>query len=272
MGSVYEEYDIWGYGDGALFEYIGHEVWKVNSVMETPRRDLTGNKVVSIRILFHLLIAAEIQAVGERKEVLCTPSTFSNPIFLKEARAGFADEGMYAKGTHDEKKKRDSFYQHQEAGKQEKNQMGLLTMDDGIVNWGEHTKDEETNHALMAISSSSEEEWNALMEKNRGRKWKMMLRLWNKGFVIRSNMMAKTKFGLITSGLIIAYFNLVLLDQYILNWTNINSVRPTVNTGSSNINTVRSRQPEPTRTSNSFSPKRPQGNWGTAVKTLAGYN
>ncbi|GJT29376.1 reverse transcriptase domain-containing protein [Tanacetum coccineum] len=27
---------------------------------------------------------------------------------------------------------------------------------DGIVNWGEHTEDEETNHALMAISSSSE--------------------------------------------------------------------------------------------------------------------
>ncbi|GJW95843.1 hypothetical protein Tco_0175515 [Tanacetum coccineum] len=39
---------------------------------------------------------------------------------------------------------------------QEKNQIGLLTMDDGIVNQGEHTKDEETNHALMAISSSSE--------------------------------------------------------------------------------------------------------------------
>ncbi|GKA09071.1 hypothetical protein Tco_0688402, partial [Tanacetum coccineum] len=54
------------------------------------------------------------------------------------------------------KKKRDSFYQHQEAGKHEKNQMGLLIMDDGIVNWGEHTEDEETNHALMAISSSSE--------------------------------------------------------------------------------------------------------------------
>ncbi|GJV44554.1 hypothetical protein Tco_1429090 [Tanacetum coccineum] len=43
-----------------------------------------------------------------------------------------------------------------EAGKQEKNQMGLLTMDDGIVNWGEHTEAEETNHALMAISSSNE--------------------------------------------------------------------------------------------------------------------
>ncbi|GKD80751.1 hypothetical protein Tco_1347590 [Tanacetum coccineum] len=52
--------------------------------------------------------------------------------------------------------KRDSFYQDQEAGKQEKNQIGLLTMDDGIANWGEHTEDEETNHALMAISSSSE--------------------------------------------------------------------------------------------------------------------
>ncbi|GJT49285.1 putative ribonuclease H-like domain-containing protein, partial [Tanacetum coccineum] len=38
-----------------------------------------------------------------------------------------------AKGTHDGKKKRDSFYQHQEAGKQEKNQMGLLIMDDGIL-------------------------------------------------------------------------------------------------------------------------------------------
>ncbi|GJS83650.1 hypothetical protein Tco_0750191 [Tanacetum coccineum] len=38
-----------------------------------------------------------------------------------------------AKGTHDGKKKKDSFYQHQEARKQEKNQMGLLTMDDGIL-------------------------------------------------------------------------------------------------------------------------------------------
>ncbi|GJW55586.1 ribonuclease H-like domain-containing protein [Tanacetum coccineum] len=61
-----------------------------------------------------------------------------------------------AKGTRDEKKKRDSFYQHQEAGKQEKNQIGLLTMYDGIVNWGEHTEDEETNHALVAISSNTE--------------------------------------------------------------------------------------------------------------------
>ncbi|GKB57342.1 ribonuclease H-like domain-containing protein, partial [Tanacetum coccineum] len=61
-----------------------------------------------------------------------------------------------AKGTHDGKKKKDSLYQHPEAGKQEKNQMGLLTMDDGIVNWGEHTEADESNHALMAIGSSNE--------------------------------------------------------------------------------------------------------------------
>ncbi|GKA80934.1 hypothetical protein Tco_0787626 [Tanacetum coccineum] len=54
--------------------------------------------------------------------------------------------------------------------------------------------------------------------------------------------------------------------------TNVNPVRPRVNTGSSNVNIIRSRQPVPTKTSNSFSPKRPQGNWGTAVKTSAGYN
>ncbi|GKD05722.1 hypothetical protein Tco_1180696, partial [Tanacetum coccineum] len=39
---------------------------------------------------------------------------------------------------------------------------------------------------------------------------------------------------------------------------NVNYVSPRVSTVSSNVNTVRSRQPVPTRTSNSFSPKRPQ--------------
>ncbi|GJT86565.1 ribonuclease H-like domain-containing protein [Tanacetum coccineum] len=61
-----------------------------------------------------------------------------------------------SKGTNDGKK-RDSFYQDQGAGKKEQNQNYLLTMDDGVVNWGEHTKEEvETNHALMAISSNNE--------------------------------------------------------------------------------------------------------------------
>ncbi|GJS95537.1 hypothetical protein Tco_0802505 [Tanacetum coccineum] len=42
--------------------------------------------------------------------------------------------------------------------------------------------------------------------------------------------------------------------------TNVNPVRPRVNTGSSNVNSVRSRKPVPTKTLNSFSPKRPQVN------------
>ncbi|GKD05500.1 hypothetical protein Tco_1180474 [Tanacetum coccineum] len=41
---------------------------------------------------------------------------------------------------------------------------------------------------------------------------------------------------------------------------NINSVRQNVNSIRTNVNTGRSRQPIPTRTSNSFSPKRPQVN------------
>ncbi|GKB21217.1 ribonuclease H-like domain-containing protein [Tanacetum coccineum] len=61
-----------------------------------------------------------------------------------------------SKGTNDGKK-RDSFYQDQGAGKKEQNQNCLLTMDDGVVNWGEHTvEEEETNHALMAISLNTE--------------------------------------------------------------------------------------------------------------------
>ncbi|GJS96030.1 hypothetical protein Tco_0802998, partial [Tanacetum coccineum] len=37
-----------------------------------------------------------------------------------------------------------------------KNQNCLLTMDDGVVNWGEHTvKEKETNHALMAIITNN---------------------------------------------------------------------------------------------------------------------
>ncbi|GKA35470.1 ribonuclease H-like domain-containing protein [Tanacetum coccineum] len=89
------------------------------------------------------------------------------------------------KGTHDGKKKRDSFYQHQEAGKQEKNQMGLLTMDDGIVNWGEHTEDKETNHALMVISSSSEKTLDSWKDSSKN--------LWR---LINSGMSSSSKIGL----------------------------------------------------------------------------
>ncbi|GJY77196.1 hypothetical protein Tco_0482312 [Tanacetum coccineum] len=49
---------------------------------------------------------------------------------------------------------------------------------------------------------------------------------------------------------------------------NVNSVRSNVNTGSFNINTVKAKQLINTSNSSSFS----LGNWGTAVKTSAGYN
>ncbi|GKE04230.1 hypothetical protein Tco_1396248 [Tanacetum coccineum] len=61
--------------------------------------------------------------------------------------------------------------------------------------------------------------------------------------------------------------------------TNVNSVKQKVNsgwskvnTGSFNINTDRSKQPKTTNSTPNFSPARPQENWGTAVKTSAGYS
>ncbi|GJW65095.1 hypothetical protein Tco_0116979, partial [Tanacetum coccineum] len=54
--------------------------------------------------------------------------------------------------------------------------------------------------------------------------------------------------------------------------SNVNSVKHNVNSFKNNVNTGRSKQPVPISNSNSFSPVRTQGNWGTAVKTSAGYN
>ncbi|GKA16420.1 hypothetical protein Tco_0696167 [Tanacetum coccineum] len=53
---------------------------------------------------------------------------------------------------------------------------------------------------------------------------------------------------------------------------NVNSVRQNVNSVRTNINTIRSKQPVPTNNTNNFSSVRPQGNWGTAIKTSTGYN
>ncbi|GJU18843.1 ribonuclease H-like domain-containing protein [Tanacetum coccineum] len=82
--------------------------------------------------------------------------------FYKKTRRRVRVDGKTPVGF--DKKKLKCFNCHNTDGKQEKNQMGLLTMDDGIVNWGEHTEVEETNHALMAISSSSEA--NEIYEKD----------------------------------------------------------------------------------------------------------
>ncbi|GJZ17409.1 putative ribonuclease H-like domain-containing protein [Tanacetum coccineum] len=53
--------------------------------------------------------------------------------------------------------------------------------------------------------------------------------------------------------------------------SNVNSVRHNVNSVRTNVNTGRFKQPVPTSNSNSFSPVRPQGNWGNCVKTQSGY-
>ncbi|GKB97540.1 ribonuclease H-like domain-containing protein [Tanacetum coccineum] len=141
-----------------------------------------------------------------------------------------------AKGTHDGKKKRDSFYQHQEAGKQEKNQMGLLTMDDGIVNWGEHTKVEET----------------------------VFVCFWSFKLVFRVQLIAvRQNVNSVRPNVNTGRANINSVRQ------NVNSVRSNVNTSSFNINTVKAKKPIHTSNSNSFSPVRPQD---TAVKTSTGYN
>ncbi|GJW99374.1 hypothetical protein Tco_0183288 [Tanacetum coccineum] len=80
----------------------------------------------------------------------CTPSTSSTNTPEKEALAGFADEVIYSLFA---KQSEDWDLLHEDL-----EQIDDLDIEEMDINWkiGEHTKDEETNHALMAISSSSE--------------------------------------------------------------------------------------------------------------------
>ncbi|GKB41627.1 putative ribonuclease H-like domain-containing protein [Tanacetum coccineum] len=154
----------------------------------------------------------------------CNPSTSSTNILENEILTGFADE-----------KKRDSFYQHQEAGKQEKNQMGLLTMDDGIVNWGEHNEAEETNHALMAISSSNEGPQNL----------KLVVSYDNSSEA--STCQSYDSEGSCGN----TYEHLLNLNQIV---TNINFVRLMLMLISPKVNTVRSRTASTYKTSTKLGP------------------
>ncbi|GJQ98366.1 ribonuclease H-like domain-containing protein [Tanacetum coccineum] len=69
------------------------------------------------------------------------------------------------KGAHDGKKKRYSFYQHQEVGKQEKNQMGLLTMDDGEFGMRSGKKEkEQLQKTLDSWKDSSKNLWRLIVD------------------------------------------------------------------------------------------------------------
>ncbi|GJZ09649.1 ribonuclease H-like domain-containing protein [Tanacetum coccineum] len=171
-----------------------------------------------------------------------------------------------AKGTNDGKKKRDSYFHNQEAGKQEKAQLSLLTMDDGVINWGEHAETEETNHALMAISSSSEEELECYDGKRtRGRllfhKIQESTPCYDIGYTTDCDYYEKKmarevefkKQRVFNTGNRVAkpvwtnanrvnHANQFVPRSVQLNAgrPNINSVRPNINTGRTNINSVRS--------------------------------
>ncbi|GJU95337.1 hypothetical protein Tco_1320093 [Tanacetum coccineum] len=132
-----------------------------------------------------------------------------------------------------------------EAGKQEEESDGIDDNGDGIVNWENTLEDEEINHALKLSAP-----------------------------VVRVAKPVWTK----QSGLINAN-KFCFLKQYNLILVNVNSVRPNVNTGRVNVNSVKSNV-NTGRTN--VNPVRPRvntgssnvntGNWGTAVKTSAGYN
>ncbi|GJW72546.1 putative ribonuclease H-like domain-containing protein [Tanacetum coccineum] len=128
------------------------------SRMETPRREFQLERMV-FRIL-PPVTAAEIQAVekieGNMGSLRSSLEEMANS--KKMQKAVFKQRLRFTISVQKEKERLILSIPRSWKAREESD--GLLTMDDGIVNWGEHTEDEETNHALMAISSSSEENWN----------------------------------------------------------------------------------------------------------------
>ncbi|GJZ90780.1 hypothetical protein Tco_0662707, partial [Tanacetum coccineum] len=194
-----EEYDIWAMEMEHYLEYIDNDVWKVIQNGNSKKRISTGKDGV-VRIL-PPVSPAEIHAVEKERKartilLMAIPKEHLRRFHgmddakeiweaIRTRFGGNANSKKMQKAVLKQQFKRDSFYQDQEAGKQEKNQMGLLTMDDGIVNWGEHTEDEETNHALMAISSSSEKTLDSWKDSSKN--------LWR---LINSGMSSNSKIGL----------------------------------------------------------------------------
>ncbi|GJU03483.1 retrovirus-related pol polyprotein from transposon TNT 1-94 [Tanacetum coccineum] len=115
-----EEYDIWAMEMEHYLEYIDNDVWKVIQNENSKKRILTGKDGV-LREYFHQFTDAgnsswRVRVDGkapvgfDKKKLEC---------FYCHNTGHFARE-YTTKGTHDGKKKRDSFYQHKKPGKQGK--------------------------------------------------------------------------------------------------------------------------------------------------------
>ncbi|GKA52723.1 hypothetical protein Tco_0746038 [Tanacetum coccineum] len=260
-----EEYDIWAMEMEHYLEYIDNDVWKVIQNGNSKKRISTGKDGV-VRIL-PPVSPAEIHAVEKERKA----RTILLMAIPKEHLRRFhgmddAKEIWEAIRTRDKR-----------AGKKEQNQNCLLTMDDGVVNWGEHTvEEEETNHALMAISSNTEMTtllnfylFNQMTVKDlvemtywkhfsdteqkkvepscakhvktprqqmknqgtsevKGKNWNKMMERELGEENIAKGLGLRNKRGY-----------LILVTKGGQNQTNINSVRPNINTGRTNINSVR---------------------------------
>ncbi|GKB74109.1 hypothetical protein Tco_0935521 [Tanacetum coccineum] len=167
-----EEYDIWAMEMEHYLKYIDNDVWKVIQNGNSKKRISTGKDGV-VRIL-PPVSPAEIHAVEKERKartilLMAIPKEHLRRFHgmddakeiweaIRTRFGGNANSKKMQKAVLKQQFKRDSFYQDQGAGKKEQKQNCLLTMGDGVVNWGEHTvEEEESNHALMAISSSNED-------------------------------------------------------------------------------------------------------------------
>ncbi|GJW41020.1 retrovirus-related pol polyprotein from transposon TNT 1-94 [Tanacetum coccineum] len=317
---------ICGYGRWSItlctlsMMFGGNSDWKT-----TKKRILTGNDGV-IRIL-PPVTAAEIQAVKKERKA---KNILLMAIPKEHMRRFHGMDDAKNKRGHMMERRRETIFINTKKLESKRRIKWVATMDDGIVNWGEHTEDEEINHALMAISSSSEvslcsktcidsynilktlcdEQMNQLGDQKR--KYLTLVKLlrnlrsstrlifktqanslnemltfqktldsWkdsskNLWRLINSGMSSSSKIGL---GYEIKSDNEVLRsigtssEHSIDSKSEISRVPkevPRVNIVNSNVNTVRSRQPVPTRTSNSFGPKRSQQN-GVAERLFDQY-
>ncbi|GJU98320.1 ribonuclease H-like domain-containing protein [Tanacetum coccineum] len=285
---------------------------------------LTGNDGV-IRIL-PPVTAAEIQAVKKERKA---KNILLMAIPKEHMRRFHGMDDAKNKRGHMMERRRETIFINTKKLESKRRIKWVATMDDGIVNWGEHTEDEEINHALMAISSSSEvsfcsktcidsynilktlcdEQMNQLGDQKR--KYLTLVKLLRN---LRSStrLIFKTQANSLNEMLTFQVemrclcMFMVKRDPKSLNPVyqmidpvNISTCQsndsagsigtssehsidskseisrvpkevPRVNTVNSNVNTVRSRQPVPTRTSNSFGPKRSQQN-GVAERLFDQY-